>query len=244
MQNQNDNKAAGDLTMKTRNCLLFTASMFLADAGAAAVPETPQPTKEQFLPASQAAVIKPAPAGIEAERQPSVEQAYQSTAWFHTLDLTLRHDLNNNGFYSQLKVRFDANSQYSSQPVYAVYSLINSIGQERIIHTSSIFTLYGNSNNDWFAIETDLQQFNRDYYKLKILLKDAKTGYVLAEMSGYDNQTMDRLALEDQQKDSYVAVIVREESGGSLGILALLGLSLLGVYRRSRPVAKLVRSKC
>ena len=50
-------------------------------------------------------------------------------------------------------------------------------------------------------------------------------------MSGYDNPTMDRLALEDQQKDSYVAVIVREESGGSLGILSLLGLSLLGLSR-------------
>ncbi len=231
--------------MKTRNCLIFTATMLLTSAvHADTALETPQPTKEQFLPASQAAVIKPAPAGIEAERLPSVEQAYQSTAWFHTLDLTLRHDLNNNGFYSQLRVRFDANSQYSSQPVYAVYSLINSIGQERIIHTSSIFTLYKDSNNDWFSIETDLQQFSRDYYKLKIQLRDAKTGYVLAEMSGYDNQTMDRLALEDQQKDSYVAVIVREESGGSLGILALLGLSLLGVYRRSRSVAKLVRSKC
>ena len=76
------------------------------------------------------------------------------------------------------------------------------------------------------------------------VLKDAQTGYVLAEMSGYDNQTMDRLALEDQQKDSYVAVIVREESGGSLGILAVLGLSLLSVYRRSRSVAKPFRSKC
>jgi len=231
--------------MKTRDCLLFSAAMFLTGAASAdAVVETPQPTQEQFLPASQAAVLTPATAGIEAERRPSIEQAYQSTAWFHTLDLTLRHDLNNNGFYSQLRVRFDANSQYSSQPVYAVYSLISSSGQERIIHTSSIFTLYRDSSNDWFSIETDLQQFSRDFYKLRIQLKDAQTGYLLAEMSGYDNQTMDRLALEDQQKDSYVAVVVREESGGSFGILALLGLSLLGVYRRSRAVAKLVRSKC
>ncbi len=230
--------------MKTLDCLLFSAAMFLTGAVSAdTVIETPQPTQEQFLPASQAAVLKPATAGIEAERRPSIEQAYQSTAWFHTLDLTLRHDLNNNGFYSQLRVRFDANSQYSSQPVYAVYSLISSSGQERIIHTSSIFTLYKDSSNDWFSIETDLQQFNRDFYKLRIQLKDAKTGYLLAEMSGYDNPTMDRLALEDQQKDSYVAVVVREESGGSFGILALLGLSLLGVYRRSRAVAKPFRSK-
>lgn len=231
--------------MKTRDCLLFSAAMFLTGAASAdTVIETPQPTQEQFLPASQAAVLTPATAGIEAERRPSIEQAYQSTAWFHTLDLTLRHDLNNNGFYSQLRVRFDANSQYSSQPVYAVYSLVSSSGQERIIHTSSIFTLYRESSNDWFSIETDLQQFSRDFYKLRIQLKDAQTGYLLAEMSGYDNQTMDRLALEDQQKDSYVAVVVHEESGGSFGILALLGLSLLGVYRRSRAVAKLVRSKC
>lgn len=231
--------------MKTRDCLLFSAAMFLTGtASANNVLDTPQPTQEQFLPASQAAVTTPAKAGIEAERQASIEQAYQSTAWFHTLDLTLRHDFNNNGFYSQLSVRFDANSQYSSQPVFAVYSLIHPNGQERIIHTSSIFTLYRESSNDWFSIETDLQQFSRDFYKLRIQLKDAQTGYLLAEMSGYDNPTMDRLALEDQQKDSFVAVVVREESGGSFGILALLGLSLLGIYRRSRAVAKPFRSTC
>jgi hypothetical protein len=232
---QNDNKAAGDLTMKTHYFLIFACNLLLSSTALGqSVLETPQPTKEDFLPSHQAQQQAPELATIQAERQPSVEQAYQSTAWFHTLDLTLRHDLNNNGFYSQLRVRFDANSKFNSQPVYAVYSLINNAGQERVIHTSSIFTLYRESSNDWFSIDTDLQQFPRDYYKLRIQLKDAQTGYLLAEMSGYDNSTMDRLALEDQQRDSYVAVIVREESGGSLGILALLGLSLIGFYRRSQ----------
>ncbi len=218
--------------MKTHSIALITCGLLLNVAvHAQTVIDTPQPTKEDFLPASQAQQNVALDANIQAQRQPSIEQAYQSTAWFHTLDLTLRHDLNNNGFYSQLRVRFDAHSKFNSQPVYAVYSLINSAGQERIIHTSSIFTLYRESSNDWFSVETDLQQFQRDYYKLRIQLKDAQTGYLLAEMSGYDNPTMDRLALEDQQKDSYVAVIVREESGGSLGILSLLGLSLLGLSR-------------
>lgn len=218
--------------MKTHSILILTCGLFMNTAlYAETVIDTPQPTKEEFLPASQAQRTATVDPNIQAQRQPSIEQAYQSTAWFHTLDLTLRHDLNHNGFYSQLRVRFDAHSKFNSQPVYAVYSLINSYGQERIIHTSSIFTLYRESTNDWFSVETDLQQFQRDYYKLKIQLKDAQTGYLLAEMSGYDNPTMDRLALEDQQKDSYVAVIVREESGGSLGILSLLGLSLLGLSR-------------
>ncbi len=57
--------------MKTRDCLLFSAAMFLTGAASAdTVIETPQPTQEQFLPASQAAVLTPATAGIEAERRP------------------------------------------------------------------------------------------------------------------------------------------------------------------------------
>lgn len=221
--------------MKTQYFLVIACHLLLSSTVfAQSVLETPQPTKEEYLPSAQARQQGLELGDVQAERQPSVEQAYQSTAWFHTLDLTLRYDLNNNGFYSQLRVRFDANSQYNSQPVYAIYSLINSAGQERIIHTSAIFTLYRESPNDWLSIDTDLQQFQRDYYKLRIQLKDAQTGYLLAEMSGYDNPTMDRLPLEDQQKDSYIAVVVREESGGSLGILSLLGLSLLGIYRRRK----------
>lgn len=195
-----------------------------------------QPTKEQHLEASAvAAAASSTTISPSANRSLAATQAYQSSAWFQSIDLTLRRDFNGNGFYSQLYVRFDAHTEYSSQPVYAIYSLISSNGVARRIHTSSIFTLYGQSSQDWFSVETDMTNLVRDYYKLKIQLVDAQTGYLLAEMTGYDNRTLDRLALEDQQGDSYTqVVIVHEESGGSFGILALLGLSCVYLFRRKQ----------
>jgi hypothetical protein len=219
---------------------LLIAACYLPGFSVSATEElqTPQPTKELHQLPSEVAIAAKTQAlsqDASASRSQAVAQAYQSSVWFQSIDLTLRRDFNGNGFYSQLYVRFDAHTDYSSQPVYAVYSLISSNGVSRRIHTSSIFTLYGQSSQDSFAIETDMSNMVRDYYKLKIQLVDAKTGYLLAEMTGYDNRTLDRLALEDQQSDSYSqVVVVREESGGSFGILALLGLSCVYLSRRKQ----------
>lgn len=193
---------------------------------------TLQPTTESHLPASTVAESANTVPNIAVNRSMAVTQAFQSSAWFHTIDLTMRYDSNNNGFYSQLYVRFDAHTDYVSQPVYAIYSLIDSAGAERVIHTSSVFTLYGQSSQDWFAIETDLTQLRTGYYKLLIELVDARSGYLLAEISGYDNDTLNRLPLEDQSRDNYIEVIVREESGGSLGVFSFLALCCVYLKRR------------
>jgi|GEM_PF-1523662 len=231
--------------MKTLSSTLLLVPLLLTSLSvqrlcAAEELQSPQQTQEQHLPASEvAAAAKSAPQPAVDSRSMATPQAYQSSAWFQTIDLTLKRDLNNNGFYSLLYARFDAHSDYSSQPVYAIYDLISSNGVVRRIHTSSIFTLYGQSSQDWFAVETNLVSLPRDYYKLKIQLIDAQSGYVLAEMSGYDNATLDRLALEDQNSDNYrPVVVVHEDSGGSFGIFALLGLSCVYLWRRKQQVVQ------
>lgn len=231
--------------MKTLSATLLFLPLLLTSLScnrlyAAEELQAPQQTKEQHLaPSEVATAAKSIPQPATDSRSMATSQAYQSSAWFQSIDLTLRRDLNNNGFYSQLYVRFDAHSDYSSQPVYAIYSLISGNGVVRRIHTSSIFTLYGQSSQDWFAVETNLVSLPRDYYKLKIQLIDAQSGYVLAEMSGYDNITLDRLALEDQNSDNYApVVVVHEDSGGSFGIFALLGLSCVYLWRRKQQVVQ------
>lgn len=217
--------------------MIFT--LFATYSTIAAEPVTAlQPTKESHLPASTVANSAQALPSISANRAMAVTQAFQSSAWFQKVDLTLRYDINNNGFYSQLYIRFDAHTDDNTQPVYAIYSLIDSAGTERVIHTSSIFTLYGQSTQDWFAIETDLAQLRTGYYKLMIELVDARTGYLLAEISGYDNDSLDGLPLEDQRRDEAIEVIVREESGGSLGVFSFLALSLVYFIRRKSLGAK------
>ena len=213
--------------MKTKlfACLFTFISLQLS---AAELTEQPLPTREMHLDASVVAAntdAATAPAAI------TLNQDFSSSSWFDSVDLTLRRDLDGDRFYSQLYVRFDANTQYTEQPVYAVYSLIGA-GLNRVFHTSSIFTLYGSSKTDWFAIEADMRDLPRGYYKLKIELRDARSGLKLAEISGYEAAALNNLALEDGSADTPVSVIVHETSGGSLGFFWPLALSWLYFKRR------------
>lgn len=212
--------------MKT---VLSASLLLLSFHISAALPaiEQAQPTRELHLDASQVAAntdAMTAPAAI------TTTQDFSSSVWFDSIDLKLRHDLDDDGFYSQLYVRFDAHTQYAEQPVYAVYRLDDGY-QYRTIHTSSIFSLYGASRSDWFAIEADMTSIPRDYYMLQIQLRDARSGALLAEISGYSAAALDDLPLESVSADAPV-VVVEETSGGSLGISALFALSWL--YRRRR----------
>lgn len=192
-------------------------------------------TVEQLLPTREihqdASVVAANNDAATAPASMSLNQDFSSTSWFDTVDLTLRRDLDGDRFYSQLYVRFDAHTQYTEQPVYAVYSLIGS-GLNRIFHTSSIFTLYGSSRSDWFAIEADMLDLPRGYYKLKIELRDARSGARLAEISGYEAAALNNLALEDSYSDTPVTVVVHETAGGSLGFFWPIALSWVYLRRR------------
>jgi len=206
-------------------CLLLISSYGLQ---AAEPTEQALPTREIHADASVTA------ANTDASTAPSaitLNQDFSSSSWFDSVDLTLRNDFDGDRFYSQLSVRFNANTQYTEQPVYAVYSLIGS-GVNRIFHTSSIFTLYGSSKTDWFAIDADMRDLPRGYYKLKITLRDARNGATLAEISGYEAAALNNLALEDNFADTPVTVIVHESSGGSFGFFWPVALSWLYLKRR------------
>lgn len=192
--------------------------------------DVPQQTREIALPASIVA------ANTDADTAPAsyrTAQAFSSTSWFDTVDLEMSRDLDNDRYYSKLYVKFDAHTQKQRQDVYAVYSLINDRNQLYQIYTSSIFSLYGSSRTDQFAIDMSLSGIPRDVYKLRIQLRDAASGALLAELSGNDTSSLSRLFLESASTDGPPpVVIVEERHGGSIGILALAALSLLGVSRR------------
>ena len=237
----------------TLNALILSTSLIVsfvtAPSFASEIEENLQPTEEtQSLEPLKADQLK-LPVGVLADttavaaaQSLAVNQSYLSTAWFQTIDLTLKRDLNSNGYFSRLYVRFDANTQYTRQPAYAVYSLIGNSGYETIIYTSSVFNLFDTSTQDWVAIETDIKTLPRGIYKLRIQLKDAQSGYTLAEISGYDTASLDRMALEDTYRDE--PAVYYEESGGSVGILAILGLSSLYYFRRKNRIEKSSATHC
>ncbi|WP_213999340.1 choice-of-anchor H family protein [Arsukibacterium sp.] len=165
----------------------------------------------------------------------AVTQSYQSEVWFHSIDISLARDDNYNGYFHQLYVEFDADTEYSYQQVFAELSLTPDYGTERVYYTSSVFELFGESSNDWLGIETDLQhQYPSNFYLLTIRIFDANTGYLLAEASGYDLSALDALTLEDYQRDQIQTSSSVEVSAGSAGMAVVMALCLLLWWRREQ----------
>lgn len=160
-------------------------------------------------------------------------QAYQSHVWFHSVDVFISGDLNNNGYYHRLEVELDADTSVPYQQVFAEFTLLPTYGDERVYYTSSVFELYGQSPDDWLAIDTMLEKhYAPDDYLLTVRLFDAATGYLLAEISGFDDVNLDYIPLEDYNRDRYIGSSTTiEASGGTSGILMLLALCLLAVHR-------------
>ena len=206
---------------KIINCLFMPALLLFALATAA----TPVTVEQHGSIQSATGKIK------LLQSQP---QGYQSHVWFHSISLYLSGDINANGYYHRLEVEFDADTELNYQPVFAEFSLLPSYGSERVFYTSSVFELYRDSANDWLAIDTILdQRFAPDQYLLTVRLFDANTGYLLAEISGFDDSSLDFLALEDYDRDSYIDTTTTVEvSAGSTGIMALLTLCCLIIRRR------------
>ncbi|WNO62132.1 choice-of-anchor H family protein [Rheinheimera sp. MMS21-TC3] len=165
-------------------------------------------------------------------------QAYESYVWFHSVDLHLSGDINENGYYHRLEIEIDADTSDPYVQVFAEYSLTSRYGKEYIFHTSSVFELFNQRNDDWFATDTVLHRdYPRDEYLLTIRLFNAKTGYLVAEISGYDDHSLDLLPLEDYQRDIHfdhnTSVGVAVAAGNTSSII-LLGLVLLFMYRKSK----------
>ena len=167
---------------------------------------------------------------LKAQKAPMVTtQSYQSYAWFHSVNLTLSGDINNNGYFHRLEVEIDADTSEPYLQVFAEYTLLPSYGDERLYYTSSVFELYRQSADDWLAIDTVLEDsFAPDDYLLTVRLFDAATGYMIAEISGFDDDNLDYLALEDYNRDSYVPVTSTVEvQGGSTGMFFVIALCLI-----------------
>ncbi|GAA0676513.1 MULTISPECIES: choice-of-anchor H family protein [Rheinheimera] len=187
-------------------------------------------TKESFkLPSDIAKTAKPKTA---LRSSGILIQSVENNVWFDTIDISFESDLNNNGFYHNVYVRFDADTNYSSVPVYAHFALKRAGAPEVIIHTSSVFTLYGTSAEDWFSIESELlHSLPPAYYDLVIRIYDADYNDLLAEISGFDEPALAELPLEDLSYDEPQVVIVEEDSG-SFSWFGLLGLAGIAWYRR------------
>lgn len=156
--------------------------------------------------------------------------------WIYESFVTLDNDIDYDGYHSTFSIEFDADTIFTSAPVYAVL-YIGKNGLYDAIHVSSEFFIYGEDATDSFTIESTLVSgFPTNDYDLLLELYDADTEALVAFTDGNDDVALSLLPLESRNNEYVVeeTVVIVEEHGGSWSFLSLLFILGGVVYRTTK----------
>ena len=170
----------------------------------------------------------------QKQAAPSIVKKRSQTAeenpdfWIFDAWITFHTDEDFDGYYSHFTVEFDADSVYAQSDVYArLYLSRGDVFEE--YHTTSIFSILGDSSDDSFLVESELLTgFPSNDYELLIELYDAFDDSLVATFDGYNDADLTLISLESKNYEVVEeTVVVVTESGGSFGYLMLLLVPLL-----------------
>lgn len=155
---------------------------------------------------------------------------YEHEFWIYDAWVTLRNDLDYDGFSYRFSLEFDADTLYQEADVYArLYLSRGEVFNE--YHTSSVFTIFGETAEDSLIVDSELLEgFPTGDYEILIELYDAYTDELVAILDGNDDPDLYLLTLESKNYEYVEPVVVVH--GGSVGYLTLLLLPLLAFRRR------------
>ncbi len=150
-------------------------------------------------------------------------------------------DADEDGFYHQFSLSFDADTDRASSWVFAKLYVSYEGGPWNYLHTSRSFQLVDRSTTDEYTIETALDRgYPTGYYDLLLELYDADSGSFLTSVGPHDDLDFYALPLEDQTQDPWsysdsgyeFSSYVYGGGGLNLGWLAIAMLGVQGVRAR------------
>ena len=151
-------------------------------------------------------------------------------------------DIDNDGFYTYLRVNFDIDTDYFDADVYVRLFMRGSSGNWIEFYQSGVFSIYGSSATDDYEVETELVAgFPPDDYDVLIEVYDADYGDLVVEYGPLESSALSFLPLEDVSFDSRLPAptTISSGGGGALGLELLVFGLLAGVTawrRRLRPM--------
>lgn len=166
--------------------------------------------------------------------------------WIIDIGTLLVTDRDRDGWFSRLEISIDADvdvrgstNGYRNALVFAVISLTDSNGFERLVFESERFEVIGRSFTDRYRVELDLRDdFPEDRYDLVVELRDAFTEDLLDVVDASDFSNARNLPLEDAvrdgrvQDDPIIGSFVAVEYTGATGPMMLMAGTLLCWLRR------------
>lgn len=142
-------------------------------------------------------------------------------------------DADGDGFYTDLTLEYDINSQLSGEVVYAEIVLTNVVGGWEQTVSTSDFVL---GNNTEFVDLTFNAGYPPGWYDVTIYLVNSQTGEVIVDV-GPEFSSLKSLPIESINNDNFNDSIIDNEihvsGGGSVGWGFLL-LSALGLLRQKQ----------
>lgn len=150
-----------------------------------------------------------------------------------TTDLFSDHD--GDGYFHHLRVRFDADSLFTSAVVYAeIFVSADGTAWEHL-YTTKDFTVFGSDPDDDYEVETDLVSgYSTGQYDVLIELHDAADSTLLDEYGPNESPKFSLLPLEDSARDGVVEDSGGHGGGGAVSWLMLPGLLGALVLKRRR----------
>ncbi len=165
-------------------------------------------------------------------------------------------DFDNDGFFTNFTLTFDADVRYGDEWVYANIFLRGGGSDYLFFHSSDAFEIYESSIFDEYRLDSELvSNYPAAYYDVRIELRDAYSDRLLDVVDASTHRTLFALPLESRDSsdsfgnsvDTQILAplnidgpelnlardqIVHEQVGASYALLPLLGLGLLARQRR------------
>lgn len=127
---------------------------------------------------------------------------HTTPVWIHSTWLDYITDLDGDGFHHHFRFGFDADTTYTSQPIYAQLLLVDGV-DEAPLFESDRFWLQGDSGNDAYEISTSLNAgYPAQTYDLVLRLYDADTHALVAQLTYLEDNNLANLFLEDADSDT------------------------------------------
>ena len=212
------------------------AAVETADSYAALATDGPRVRKKARSRASNESATNDAGAS-----SPKVAQAVANDFWIFDADVVLFGDDDADGYFFGIDLLFDADTIYSSAPVYAVLYLSLDGGPWNEYAATEDFLIEGANAADEYVVVTELQSgYPTGDYDLLIELFDADTGEFLTDFGPEVSSSLSLLPLEDFNRDAPVfdtPVTITRVSGGGGGSVAvwwLATLTLAAAMRHAR----------
>jgi hypothetical protein len=148
-------------------------------------------------------------------------------------EVRLLYDDDGDGFFHGLEVRFDADTTEFASTVYARLFLRRQGEPWTMYFQTPAFSLFGTSpDDDYFVVTELLSGYERDRYDLMIEFFEFGSDAFLAQFGPRDSSALGQLPLEAYSLDRLAGTgdaFSYSGGGGSMGLLPLAVLSLLGV---------------